>query len=204
MKNRTDLAAEAKKLWENSPERTTKLEGVIARERGPVTKVEILDSRGEKALGKPRGCYITMELDAETLNVRTCAEQLAEEIRGILHLKEQETVLVVGLGNRAVTPDAVGPRTVDRLLLTRHLVQGLPDRFGDCRQVSAVVPGVLATTGIESLETVRGVVEHVQPDKVIAVDALAAADVGRLCRTVQMSDAGIAPGSGGGKLKSGV
>ncbi len=199
---RTDLAVEAKALWEKSVGKTTKLEGVVAREHDGVTTVEILDDVGAQAIGKPVGRYVTVELKKYDTDVRKNAQRLAKELENLIRLKTGESVLVIGLGNRAVTPDALGPQTVDKLFLTRHLIENLPQQFGTCRPVSAVSPGVLATTGIETLETVRGVAQHVRPDHIIAVDALAAGEPERLCSTVQISDTGIAPGSGVGNRRA--
>lgn len=204
---RTDLALEAKALWEKSAGETTELSGVRAREREreglSVTQVDILDEQGQAALGKPIGCYVTVELPRFDRDRARPARVLAQELRRLLHGEDEKSVLVVGLGNRAVTPDALGPRTTDGLFLTRHLIANLPAQFGDCREVSAVTPGVLATTGVETLELVRGAVSHVKPELVIAVDALAAGSMERLCRTVQLSDTGIVPGSGVGNRRAG-
>ena len=111
-------------------------------------------------------------------------------------------VLAAGLGNRAMTCDAVGPAVVDNLLVTRHMIRAMPRQFADFRPVAAVCPGVLARTGMEALELVRGAVERVHPAAVIAVDALAARDSARLCATVQLSDTGLVPGSGVGNRRS--
>jgi len=199
---RTDLAVEAKALWERSAEKTTQLDGVRAQEHDGVTLVEILDDEGAKALGKPVGRYLTMELKKYDNDIRKNAKCLARQLENLIDMDRGQSVLVIGLGNRAITPDALGPQTVDKLFLTRHLIKNLPQQFGFCRSVSAITPGVLATTGIETLETVRGVVEHVKPDFVIAIDALAAGDMRRLCTTVQVSDTGIAPGSGVGNRRA--
>ena len=203
---RTDLAMEAKALWEKSAGKTTKLAGVRARERErdgfAVTDVHILDRRGEAALGKPAGRYVTLELPPLARDVRPAAEALAAELRRLLRLQPGQGVLVAGLGNEAVTPDALGPLCLRGLFLTRHLIRHLPEQFGGVRPVSAVAPGVLATTGMESLELVRGAVRHVRPACVLAVDALAAAAPERLCRTFQLSDAGIVPGSGVGNHRA--
>ena len=204
---RTDLALEAKALWEKSAGETTELSGVRARERESeglsVTQVDILDEQGQAALGKPIGRYVTVELPRFDRDRARPARVLAQELRALLHGEDEKSVLVVGLGNRAVTPDALGPRTTDGLFLTRHLIANLPAQFGDCREVSAVAPGVLATTGVETLELVRGAVSHVRPAVVIAIDALAAGSMERLCRTVQLSDTGIVPGSGVGNRRAG-
>ena len=199
---RTDLALEAKQLWEKSAEKTTQLRGVRATERGDVTQVDILDAEGSAALGKPIGTYLTLELPRHDRDARGPAEHLASELQSLMKLSERDSVLVVGLGNRGITPDALGPQTLSRLFLTRHLIANLPKQFGACRAVSGVAPGVLATTGIESLELVKGAVAHVKPSCVLCIDALAAGSVERLCNTVQCCNAGIAPGSGVGNSRA--
>lgn len=200
---RTDLAVEAKSLWEKSAGQTTKLEGVRARTYSvggaELTQVDILDARGEKALGKPAGRYVTLELPRGR-DVRQPAQTLAGELRKLTG--EAGGIMVVGLGNAAVTPDALGPLAVSRLFLTRHLIEHLPEQFGACRPLCAVCPGVLATTGIESAELVRGAVAHTKPACVVVIDALATGAPERLCRTVQLTDTGIVPGSGVGNRRS--
>ncbi len=198
---RTDLALEAKKIWENSPERTTELRGVRAREKGNVTWVDILDREGAEALGKPMGSYVTLELSDPLWELPTQAQALAQVLEELCPLEKKDSVLVVGLGNRAMTPDALGPQTVDRLFVTAHLHRHLPQSFGGCRPVTALAPGVLANTGIESLELVRGVTERVKPACVICIDALATGEAERLCTTVQCCNGGIAPGSGVGNCR---
>ena len=202
MQIRTDLALEAKELWEKSPQNTTKLAGVRAVERGKVTQVDILNEEGAAALGKPVGRYLTVELPRYEGELPSDAMALSEELTALMGLQPKDSVLVVGLGNRSVTPDALGPEVLRHLFLTRHLREALPEQFGACRSVSAVAPGVLATTGIESLELVKGAVRHVQPSCVLCIDALAAGSMDRLCRTVQCADVGIAPGSGVGNCRA--
>ena len=204
---RTDLALEARQLWQESAGRTTKLEGVRAREGErfglPVTVVEVLDERGEQALHKAKGTYVTVELEGLarreegvfSRSVRAVAEQLTE-LMG--ELPPAACVLAVGLGNRAITPDRIGPGVYDHLLVTRHLVEQLPGQFQGLRPVAALAPGVLGTTGMESGETVKAVCDALHPALVIAADALVCGGTDRLCRTVQLTDAGIAPGSGVG------
>ena len=123
---RTDLAVEAKELWEKSAAKTTKLEGVIAREHDSVTTVEITNEAGAAALGKPIGRYVTMRLKKYDTDVYANARLLARELENMIELSKDDSVLVVGLGNRAVTPDALGPQTVDKLFLTRHLQKQPP------------------------------------------------------------------------------
>ncbi len=205
---RTDLAVEAREMAQQA-EKTTKLPGVRARdeERGGVhiTRVEILSRRGEQALGKPRGSYVTLEFSALRRRERgaeaAAARVLCEELRALSGLKPLQSVLVACLGNPQVTPDAIGPMTARQLLITRHLVRALPEHFGALRQVSAVEPGVLGTTGVESAELVAAAVQAARPDAVLAVDALASRSLERLFTAVQLSDTGIVPGSGVGNSR---
>lgn len=201
---RTDLAVEAHELWKSSAGATTALPGVKATEKRlqgyPVTQVDILDRQGAAALGKPIGSYRTVDLtgfwrrgeDFFDRAVRAVGRQLKDL------LPERGSVLVVGLGNRAMTPDAVGPLAADCVLVTRHLIAAMPRQFSGFRPVSVLRTGVLGTTGVESAEAVGGLVRTVQPSLVIAVDALAARRSERLCCAVQLSDTGIIPGSGVG------
>ena len=206
LKRRTDLAVEATQLWQEQAGETTQLRGVQARdsvrEGYKVTTVRILDESGAQALGKPVGTYITVELDGllrrEEDAFPRAARALAAELRGLLDLKEGDAVLVVGLGNRAITPDNIGPKAADYTLVTRHLVEQVPEQFGAFRPVSALAAGVLGTTGMESGELISAVVEKTRPACVLAVDALASRSLRRVGRTVQLSDTGIVPGSGVG------
>ena len=201
---RTDLALEARELWQESAGKTTKLEGVKASEkkcRGyPVTRVDILDHRGEEALGKPAGSYRTVDLTAywqrEEDFFERAVQAVGQQLRELL--PESGAVLVVGLGNAAMTPDAVGPLAADSVLVTRHLIASQPRQFSGFRPAAVLRTGVLGTTGVESAEAVRGLAEQVRPAAVIAVDALASRRVSRVCAAVQFSDTGIVPGSGVG------
>ncbi len=203
----TDLALESAQLWrEQNP---GELHGVRSREfhcKGfPVTEVEVLNEEGERAVGKPAGHYRTLELGSRQGRSADyfprLVEALAEELRSLLALKEGESVLVVGLGNRNVTPDAVGPWAVEQTVVTRHLVSARPEQFGQFRPVSAVATGVLGTTGVESGELVRALCGQLHPAAVVAVDALAARSAQRLCTTIQLADTGIVPGSGVGNAR---
>lgn len=205
---RTDLALEARELWQESAEKATRLSGVKAAksklEGYPLTRVDILDHRGEEALGKPQGSYLTIDLttfwqrkaDFFERAVRAVGSQLKEL------LPAEGPALVIGLGNAAMTPDAVGPLAVDNILITRHLISAMPKQFAGFRPVAVFRTGVLGTTGVESAEAVRGLVAEVQPSLVIAIDALASRRIGRVCATVQLSDTGIIPGSGVGNHRS--
>ena len=209
---RTDLAVEARELWKESAEKTTQLKGVVSRDETDngykITTVEILDREGADALGKPIGTYVTMEIDKlvqrEDNAFNLGAETLGKCIADMLRLKEKDSVLVVGLGNEAITPDAIGPKTAKNTMVTRHLVEKMPEEFGDMRKVSVLNSGVLGTTGIESAEFVMAVAEKLKPDQVIVVDALASRKLARICRTVQLADTGIVPGSGVGNARSAI
>ena len=203
---RTDLALESVQAARSGAEAGT-ISGVRSRERTregyAVTDNRVEDEDGAQALGKPVGRYVTVDLgpyfrreaDYFDRGVRCLAGELAA-------LLPEGPVLAAGLGNRAMTCDAVGPASIDNLLVTRHMIRAMPRQFADFRPVAAVCPGVLARTGLEALELVRGAVERVRPAAVIAVDALAARDSARLCATVQLSDTGLVPGSGVGNRRS--
>ena len=205
---RTDLAAEARDLWQRGQK--SALRGLITgREERlglPVDVVEIRTKEAANELCKPEGRYVTLELDAlfrrEEDAFRRCAEVLSAELRSQLALTAGESVLVVGLGNPDVTPDAVGPLAASQVLPTRHLRERLGEDFAFFRPVSVFRSGVLGTTGVESAELTAAVVERIRPARVIAVDALAARETARLCRAVQISNAGIVPGSGVGNARS--
>ena len=162
-------------------------------------------------MGKPQGTYITIE--APDLSVpdedyhREIAEEVAHHLRELIDFGQQQSVLVVGLGNQEITADSLGPRTVGNLHMTRHVIReyGLK---GNCHtkmhQISGISPGVMAQTGMETLEIVQGVVSETKPDVVIAIDALAARSTARLNRTIQITDTGISPGSGVGNHREGL
>jgi spore protease len=207
---RTDLAAEARDLWRESAGAGVLPDGVAADTETvggyTVETLRVLDERGAEALGKPVGTYITVELGEllakEEGAFARGAELLASRLRSLLGPDRNADVLVAGLGNSAITPDDLGPRSADYVLATRHLTESLPEHFGFLRRVSVVKTGVCGVTGVESAEMVRALVSALRPSAVIAVDALASRRLGRVCRTVQLSDAGIIPGSGVGNSRA--
>ena len=207
-RKRTDLAMEARELWRESAEEQTQLSGVIAREYARegcnVTHIQITDQQGVEALGKPVGRYITVELEGlqDPEGFHNAVETIAAELSPLLEAARGGHVLVVGLGNRAITPDAIGPAVIEQMMVTRHLVDRLPEMFGHLRPVSALSPGVLGTTGMESAEIIKGVVERTRPELVLLFDALASRSLSRLCRTLQLADTGITPGSGVGNARA--
>lgn len=208
MNGRTDLAMESYALWRRDAGETTRLPGVMAEEeeRGGVhiTRVEIFDARGEAALGKPKGRYVTLELRAfsrrEPGSFEEAAQAIADEAQAFLG--NPSSALCAGLGNDALSADAFGPRVLGNLLVTRHMKSYDPAAFSGFCSVAAVQPGVLGTSGMEALEQVQAVARELKPDVVIAFDALAAMEPERLCRTIQLTDAGIAPGSGLGNRRA--
>jgi len=168
-----------------------------------------LDEAGEKALGKPVGSYITVDLRPYFQRTAGAFSRAVDCVAGLLRqlLPEdlsEKSVLVVGLGNRDMTPDAIGPLTVSHLLVTRHMIASLPEQFQGFASVSAFCTGVLGSTGMETLELIRGIVRQIGPAAVIAVDALAARKTERICTTIQLSDTGLIPGSGVGNHRKAV
>jgi spore protease len=185
-------------------EKQTELPGVEARDKVTegfrVTTVKILNEEGERELGKPVGTYVTIELDdfvnREDAAFSRGAAAVSREISDLLKINKDQRVLVVGLGNGAITPDAIGPKTARHTMVTWHLVEKIPEHFGAMRRVSVLESGVLGTTGIESTDVIRAIKEQIHPDCVIVIDALASRKLSRVCRTIQLADTGIVPGSG--------
>jgi len=210
---RTDLALEAKELADSSGRKIPGVHSEIKEDEGiRISSIDIVSEEGAKALGKQIGHYITIEAPGlrkkdSDLQDRV-AMRLAQEFAGFLEkigIKKQDKVLIIGLGNWNVTPDSLGPLVVENVMVTRHYFELMPDRVSPgYRQVSAVAPGVLGTTGIESSEIVQGVVDRSRPDFVIAIDALASKSLERVNTTIQIADTGIHPGSGIGNKRKGL
>lgn len=206
MSIRTDLAVEAHELTRGEAK---EIEGVTVErtEHDGITKVvvEITSEAGAEKLGKRPGRYVTIEapdIRYELDDYERVCKMLAEEIR---RMCKSTRVLVAGLGNRDITPDALGAEAVSQLIVTSHIKNKLPEALDeDYGIVSAIAPGVMGTTGIETSEIIRGVAEKVRPEAIIAIDALAGADINRICSVVQISDAGISPGSGVGNNRAGI
>ena len=203
---RTDLALEARESFE---EDDVKIRGVRVETREDeekeirTTLVKIETENGARTMGKPVGTYITMEapnMSGQDEDYhREISQALAHHLKELLHLEKEKSILVVGLGNREITPDALGPQVIQNLKITRHIIK----EYGKAgmgkekaHQISSLVPGVMAQTGMETMEIIRGVIRETDPDAVIAIDALAARSVRRLNCTIQITDTGINPGSG--------
>lgn len=197
----TDLALEVR---ESFPGDGGEIKGVDLKEwyerdtKMKITKVDIMDASGARAMGKPKGTYITLEsalLHDEEARAE-CAEILANYLEDLIPDKAEQ-ILAVGLGNRELTADALGPNTLEKLLVTRHLnISG--------RTLGAITPGVMAQTGMETAEIIRGIVDETKPDLIVVVDALAARSSSRLCTTIQITNTGIRPGSGLGNRRSNI
>ena len=210
---RTDLALESKERLEAEK---NEMRGVVFEEHFDekrnvtITKVTIETENGAKAIGKPVGTYLTLEAPDMAVpdegSHREVSEVLAEQLRALMK-ENMESVLVVGLGNREVTPDALGPEVIGNLYITRHILReygeyAFPDK--KVAAISGIVPGVMAQTGMETLEIIKGIISETSPQLVIAIDALAARSVKRLGRTIQIADTGINPGSGVGNHRKGL
>lgn len=218
---RTDLAMEQKERFESDH---VEVSGVVLEEEYDeekeikITTVKIETENGAKTMGKPVGTYLTLEAPNLAAGDEGYHREISETLAGFLaeymqdenkgkKQRDRYSVLVVGLGNREVTPDALGPYVVDQLNITRHIVQeygkyAIEEENG--RSVSAVVPGVMAQTGMETAEIIKGIVQETSPDLIMVIDALAARSTKRLNRTIQISDAGIHPGAGVGNHRSAI
>ena len=211
---RTDLALET---TERFAEENAEIRGVEVHEEYDeekdvrTTVVKIVTENGAKSMGRPQGTYITIE--APELSTpdedyhREISEEISTHLRKLIDLKKEKSVLVVGLGNAAITADALGPQVVDNLLMTRHIIKeyGLRGiKHEKMHRISGIAPGVMAQTGMETAEIVQGIVSETKPDVVVAIDALAARSVRRLSRTIQITDTGIHPGSGVGNHRNGL
>ncbi len=201
---RTDLALESIYTHES--------EGICKQEQKKqtctVTEIAITTDEAADLVGKPKGKFITLEFqsfpDREVTALENNAKLIAEELSRLLPENADKT-LVVGLGNRSITPDALGPSTLDGVMITNHVMNYLnDDGKEDFRAVSGICPGVLGITGIETVDIVKGVVEKYQPSLIIAVDALCAGSPERMFSTVQLTDTGIHPGSGVGNRRDGL
>ena len=207
---RTDLAVEVR---ESFPEDHVEIKGVELDKterpdlRATITRVKIRDERGSIAMRKPKGTYITVESELFTHEEENREQLLlciCEQLEKMVGPMKEKSVLIVGLGNREGTSDSLGPRMTDDLFVTRHLRKELGEEFmleNEFGCVSAIAPGVMAQTGMEISEILDGVIQRTKPDFVIVVDSLAARSVERLCTTIQITDTGIAPGSGVGNRR---
>lgn len=204
---RTDLVLEAREIYKENHKDEVDIDGIEVIEESEsdirVTTVKVKNEEGAQKIGKPKGNYITIDIpdftayDGETMD--RVSQVLAEILGRLIEINVEKSILIVGLGNWQVTPDALGPKVTEKIMVTRHLQSVMPEAIDDSvRPVCSIAPGVLGITGIETVEIIRGVVEKIKPDLVICIDALAARKIERVNTTIQIGDTGISPGAGVG------
>lgn len=209
---RTDLALERRDIYREI-NNLKEIDGIDTEETPineniKVSKVKVTNSNGEQAIGKPVGTYVTIDVKnlkiAQDEEIQKTSETLSSELKHIIdeHVNKQEEILIVGLGNMYVTPDSLGPKVTNEIDVTRHIIKYLPQYVEKgTRSVSAVAPGVLGTTGIETLEILKGITDNVKPKLLVVIDALATRSLERISSTIQISDTGIVPGAGVGNKR---
>lgn len=210
---RTDLALERRNIYKKANQIENEIDGVETEEEEfgeniRISRVKVVNKNGEEALAKPIGDYITIDIKklkiATDEDIGRAAEVLTKELKTLLekHVQSKDDVLVVGLGNIYVTPDSLGPKVINEIDVTRHILTYMPNVLSeDTRPVSAISPGVLGTTGIETLEIIKGIVENIKPKLLIVIDALASRSIERISSTIQLADTGITPGAGVGNTR---
>ena len=209
---RTDLALERRDIYQKINS-LKQIDGIESTEEQindniKVSRVKITNQNGEQAIGKPMGNYITIDVKKLKLatdeDIQKTAETLTNELKKIIdiHVEKEGDILIVGLGNIYVTPDALGPKVINEIDVTRHIKKYLPQYVEEgTRTVSAISPGVLGTTGIETVEILKGIVDNIKPKMLIVIDALASRSIERISSTIQLSDTGIVPGAGVGNTR---
>ncbi len=213
MNFRTDLALERRDMYRKANNISNEIDGLetqeeIVGEDIKVYRVKVLNEKGEEAIGKKKGSYITIDIKdlkvAGEEEIQKASETVTKELKNLIGnlVGPQDDILVVGLGNLYVTPDALGPKVIQDIDITRHLLTYMPEVMEEgTRPVSAVSPGVLGTTGIETLEILKGIVDNIHPKLIIVIDALASRSIERISSTVQIADTGIVPGAGVGNQR---
>lgn len=204
---RTDMAVERNEIYKKQNSLAEEIDGIENANKIikdiEISKVKITNENGANALGKPVGNYITLDVkeikNADEERIEEIAEIMADELRTVIgeHVSDTDDILVVGLGNRYVTPDALGPKVVPEIEVTRHILEYMPKIMPeDTRSVSAISPGVLGITGIETMEILNGIVQNIKPKMLIVIDALATRKLERISSSIQIADTGIVPGAG--------
>ena len=210
---RTDMALERRDLYKKANNIEREINGIQTEEEKTgdnivTTRVKVLDKQGEEAINKPIGNYITIDVKnlklANEDDIQKTSEVVTKELKVLIekHIDNEAPILVVGLGNLYVTPDALGPKVINEIDITRHLLEYMPDVLDkNTRPVSAVSPGVLGTTGIETQEILKGIVDNINPQLIIIIDALASRSIERISSSIQIADTGIVPGAGVGNAR---
>ena len=209
---RTDMAVERRDIYKKA-KKLDQIPGIECEEENisdkiKITRVKITNEEGEKAIGKKQGNYITIDINKINLSTDEQLEQISnvfsEELKKIVdkHVIKQDEMLIVGLGNLYSTPDALGSKVVKDIEVTRHIKKYLPQYIDENeRAISAISPGVLGTTGIETAEIIKGIVENVKPKVLLVIDSLASKSIERISSSIQISDTGIVPGAGVGNTR---
>ncbi len=210
---RTDLALERRDLYRKANKIENEIEGIETEkeeinDKIRTSRVKVINEKGAEAIGKPIGNYITIDIKnlkiATTEDIQNFSEVLTKELKALIqkHANNKDDILVVGLGNIYVTPDSLGPKVINEIDVTRHILEYMPEAIPEnTRPVSAISPGVLGTTGIETLEIIKGIVENIHPKLLIVIDALASRSIERISSTIQLADTGITPGAGVGNTR---
>jgi len=209
---RTDLADERTDIFKKNNNITNNVDGIETniREEGniKITEVKVINEKGANSIGKPIGSYITIDIKKLKLatdeEIENYGNVLSNELKKLIdmHSSKQDEILVVGLGNIYVTPDSLGPKVINEIDVTRHILKYMPEVLEEgTRSVSAISPGVLGTTGMETLEIITGIVNNVKPKLVIVIDALASRSIDRISSSIQLADTGIVPGAGVGNTR---
>ena len=210
---RTDLAVERTNLYRKA-NKLEEIDGIETEDQEineniKVSRVKITNENGEQAIGKKRGVYVTIDLKdlkvADEDEIQRASDTLSNELKTLIqnHVQSKDDIMVVGLGNIYVTPDSLGPKVINEIDVTRHIIKYLPQYIDEnARPVTAISPGVLGTTGIETYEILKGIVDNVKPKLIIVIDALASRSIERISSTIQISDTGIVPGAGVGNTRA--
>lgn len=210
----TDLALERNDIYRKANNIASNINGIVTEEQEinntiKISRVKITNENGEKAIGKPIGNYITIDIKnlkiADNAEIEKAAEIVTLELRKLIekHVDKKGDILIVGLGNVYVTPDSLGPKVVRDIDITRHLLKYAPEYIEpETRAVTAVAPGVLGTTGIETMEIIKGIVDNIYPKLIIVIDSLSSKSIERISSTVQIADTGIVPGAGVGNARN--
>lgn len=210
---RTDLALERRDIYNKANNIEKDIDGIEAEEECiddniTISRVKVTNEKGEEAIGKKKGNYITIDVKnlkiASEEEIQKTSEVVTSELKKLIekHITKKDSILVVGLGNIYVTPDSLGPKVINEVDITRHLLEYMPEVLDEStREVSAISPGVLGTTGIETMEILKGIIDNVKPKLVIIIDALASRNIERISSSVQIADTGIVPGAGVGNAR---
>lgn len=210
----TDLAVERNDIYRKANNIKENIDGIETEnedinDKIKVSRVKITNENGVNALGKPIGTYITVDIKklkiADNSEIQKASETVTKELKVLLeeHIDDKGDILIVGLGNAYVTPDSLGPKVVKDIDVTRHILKYAPEYIDkDTRPVTAIAPGVLGTTGIETMEIIKGIVENISPKLIIVIDSLSSKSIERISSTVQIADTGIVPGAGVGNARN--